>query len=151
MRVKDLMSKDLFTLRSDHTLDLAEDVMGWQRVRHVPVINAKGELAGLLTHRDILKASVSSLAKLSETDQRELNRKIRIGDIMSKAVHTTTPETDLREAAAVMIDEKIGCLPVVDGKRLVGILTEADFLTLAWEVMGRVSDPKEYKSVRKYC
>ncbi|HLG20268.1 MAG TPA: CBS domain-containing protein [Bdellovibrionota bacterium] len=150
MRVREIMTKEVFTLRVDHKVDLADDIMNWQRIRHIPVVDAKNHLVGLLTHRDLLKASVSSLARIPLKDQRELYSHILVGDIMHKDIHTTSPDADLRDAAAIMIDDKIGCLPVVEAKKVVGILTEADFLTLAWEAMDRNADQKEFTSVRKY-
>jgi CBS domain-containing membrane protein len=150
MKVKDIMTRELFTLGQDHKLDLADDIMNWQRIRHIPVVDQGGTLVGLLTHRDLLRASVSSLANISRQDQRELYQQMTVGDIMRKEAITISPDADLREAAATMIDEKVGCLPVVEGKKLVGIITEADFLTLAWDALGRASSQKEFTSVRKY-
>lgn len=140
MKVKDLMTKELFTLKEEHKINLARDIMNWQRVRHIPVVNIENQVVGLLTHRDILKASISSIASLSARDQDELDRAIPIKEIMHKNVVTVSPETDIREAASKMIDQKIGCLPVVEDDKLVGILTEADFLTLAWELSGKLAN-----------
>jgi CBS domain-containing membrane protein len=150
MKVKDLMTIELFTLRPDHKLDLLDDVMSWQRIRHVPVVDPDNQLIGLVTHRDLLRVSVSSLAGVTRKDQRELYQHIQVGEIMQKDVITVGPEEDLRTAAAKMIDEKVGCLPVVYGGRLIGILTEADFLALAWEALDRKHAEKEYKELQKY-
>lgn len=151
MKVKDIMTRELFYLREDDRLDLAKDVMTWQHIRHVPVVNKNKQLVGLLTHRDILNASVSSFAKISDGEQKKLFEFIPIKDIMKKNVLTTTPEADLREAAASMIDNKVGCLPVVEDEKLTGIVTEADFLTLAWDVADKGLTEKNYKDIRKYA
>ncbi len=133
MKVRDLMTTELFTLRAGHMLGLAEDIMAWQNIRHIPVVDDQNRLVGLLTHRDLLKASLSSFADVPRKEQHELLNHIRVKDIMTKNVASIDPDSDLRTAAALMIDKKIGCLPVVEEEVLVGILTEADFLTLAWE------------------
>lgn len=150
MKVKEIMTTELVTLRKTHTLDLVEDIMSWQCIRHVPIVDEHDRLVGLVTHRDLLRASISSLAKMSEKDQREIYRTVPVTEIMRTKVSTVTPDTDLRDAAAMMIDEKLGCLPVLDGRRLVGIITEADFLTLAWEAMGLEGFPKKNGAVKKY-
>jgi CBS domain-containing membrane protein len=133
MKVRDLMTKDVFTLRSDHKLDLANDIMGWQRIRHIPVVDAMSNLVGLITHRDLLRAAVSSLANISAKEQKQIYGHIRISEVMTPQVATIGPDTNLSEAAAMMIEKKLGCLPVLEGRKLVGIITESDFLTLAWQ------------------
>ncbi len=137
MKVKEIMTKELFTLCFDHKLNLAKEMMSWQRIRHIPVVNHETELVGLITHRDLLGVAVSELAGISEQDQKELYASISVGEVMKQDVLTVAPEADLREAAALMVEHKIGCLPVVEEKKLVGVVTEADFLTLAWEGLGR--------------
>ena len=128
MQVKDLMSKDVFVLYADDTVLLAEEMMQWKRIRHVPVVDRKANLQGLITHRDILRLSISAIAQLSRGEHRAAQAGILLQDIMRTSVLTIGPEADITEAARVMLDEKIGCLLVVDGNQLVGILTEADFL-----------------------
>lgn len=134
--VRDLMTKDLFTLYDDDTLNFADEVMNWKRIRHIPIINHKYELQGILTHRDLLALSISQLADLPVSDQKRLHRKIRVGDVIKRNVTTTTPGTHLKDAAKIMFEKKIGCLPVVEDGRLVGIITEADFVKffIEWRV-----------------
>ncbi|OFZ13960.1 MAG: hypothetical protein A2X86_20620 [Bdellovibrionales bacterium GWA2_49_15] len=134
--VRDLMTKDLFTLYDDDTLNFADEVMNWKRIRHIPIINHNYELQGVLTHRDLLALSISQLAALPVNDQKSLHRRIRVGDVIRKSVTTTSPGTRLKEAAKIMFEKKIGCLPVVEHGRLVGIITEADFVKffIEWRV-----------------
>jgi len=135
LRVRDLMSTDLITLSAEETLDLAEEVMQLARIRHLPVTSG-GRLVGLVTHRDLLKASVSALAGLSETEQDELLRGIRVSEIMNREVETIGPNAQLSDAALALLEHKWGCLPVVeDDEHLVGILTEADFLRLMVRIL----------------
>ncbi len=128
MQVKDLMSFDVFVLYADDSLLLAEEIMHWKRIRHVPVVDRHHNLKGLVTHRDILQASISTIARLSRRETQEVQTHILLQDIMRTSVFTITPEADIKEAAGVMLREKIGCLLVAERAQLVGILTEADFL-----------------------
>lgn len=133
MLVRDLMAKKVFTLRADQKIHLAQDLMQSKFIRHIPIVDDDFHLVGILTHRDLLRASISSLAAVAASERRIFFAQIAIADIMQKDVVTIGPEIDLREAAGLMLERKLGCLPVVDGKKLVGILTEADFMSLAWE------------------
>ncbi|MEE8289974.1 MAG: CBS domain-containing protein [Candidatus Tectomicrobia bacterium] len=128
MQVRELMTEDVFVLFADDTLLLAEGMMQWKRIRHVPVVDRESNLKGLITHRDILRASISTIAQLSSGEKRAAQACILLKDIMQTSVLTISPEADIKEAARVMLGEKIGCLLVADCGQLVGILTEADFL-----------------------
>jgi len=134
MKIREIMTANVFTLSSDRHADLAEDVMNWQRIRHIPIVNGAEMLVGLVTHRDILSATIRAVQQYDETSRESL-RHVPIESIMQKKVITVAPDTDVREAASMMIDKKIGCLPVVQNDKLVGIVTEADFLKLASEVL----------------
>ena len=128
MRVKDLMSTDVFVLYAEDSLLIAEEMMQWKRIRHIPVVDRESNVQGLITHRDILRASISTIAELSSGERRAAQAGILLQDIMCTDIFTVGPEADIKEAARVMLDEKIGCLLVVEDRQLVGILTEADFL-----------------------
>jgi len=128
MRVRDLMSTEIFVLYVDDNLLLAEEMMQLKRIRHVPVVDREGNLQGLITHRDILRVSISTIAELSSGERREAQASIWLRDIMRTHVLTINPDADIRSAARVMLDKKIGCLLVVAYRQLLGILTEADFL-----------------------
>lgn len=129
LKAKDLMATELITLDKSETLDLADEIMRLARVRHLPVLD-EGRLAGLVTHRDILRAQVSALAGLSRDQSRELEAKVPVTEIMTSGVRSVAPDTPAVEVARLMRDHKFGCVPVVEGDRLVGIVTEADFLDL---------------------
>jgi CBS domain-containing membrane protein len=134
-KVKDLMTSNLFVCREHQTLDKVEEFMKKGRIRHIPVVDGKGGLAGLLTHRDLLRVCISSFQAGSEIGLKRFLQSKTIGEIMCRKVLTTTPDTDLRDAASLMMQQKLGCLPVLEGAKLVGIITEADFLNLAWEAL----------------
>jgi CBS domain-containing protein len=119
--VGQFMSTDLFTLRPDDLVDLAASVMDWRHVRHVPVEDDECRLVGLISHRDLLKL----VAQGARRDAPTLVR-----DIMKTTLVTVTPDTPTLEAIELMRRERVGCLPVVEQGRLVGLVTEHDFLVL---------------------
>ena len=130
MKVADLMSTDLVTLTEDETLAHAQRCMARGRIRHLPVVR-DGRLVGLVTHRDLLAASFSIFAEVEHNEQRRIFDTVRVVDAMHRDVVTVPPELTVSRAAQILLDNKYGCLPVVDAEGLlVGILTEADFLRL---------------------
>jgi CBS domain-containing protein len=130
-RVRDLMTSEVTVLLEGETMDLADTLMRAERIRHLPVIDTKGRLCGLVTHRDLLRVSVSEVADLSPAERRELLQAIPVKSIMQRDLYTISPDASLRQAAKALLERKFGCLPVVDEqKKLVGIVTEADFVKL---------------------
>jgi CBS domain-containing protein len=125
-RVQEIMSTDLFTAHPDDLLDVATRVMRWKHVRHVPVQDDAGALVGLLSHRTLLAA-------------RDLppgtSRAVR--DVMATEVHTVAPTTRCLDALALLRERAIGCLPVVHDGRLVGMVSERDFLPFAEQWLAR--------------
>ena len=130
LKVKDLMSTELITLELSETLELAGEIMKLARVRHLPVVDGD-ILVGLVTHRDLLKAQVSVLASLSADERSAIESAVNVASIMNPEVRTIGPNARAVEAGLLMREHRIGCLPVVEGGALVGIVTEADFLELA--------------------
>ncbi len=135
MNVQDFMTTDVITLNEDDDLDLAHMEMSLARIRHLPVVR-KGRLMGLVTHRDILGAMCSVFAEIDRTEQSELLRMVSVSQIMSRDVRTVDPGCEAIEAARVLLESKFGCLPVVsESYQLVGIVTEADFVELAVQLL----------------
>jgi CBS domain-containing membrane protein len=130
MLVSEIMSKDVVTLIEDETLAHAKSCMDRGRIRHLPVVQ-DGRLVGLVTHRDLLAASFSIFAEVEPAEQRRVFVTIPVAEAMHRDVVTVRPETTVAEAARILLDNKYGCLPVVDADgTLVGIVTEADFMHL---------------------
>jgi CBS domain-containing protein len=127
-KVRDLMTPDPFTLQPRDTLAALYDLMDSHRVRHVPIVDVDGELVGLLTHTDLAMSALGSLSDLPLSQERDLLQRRRVREVMVTDLETVEPDTSLAEAAATLFENKIGCLPVVEGSRLVGILTESDFV-----------------------
>ena len=134
--VKDLMTTAPHTLDQQATLDIARKFMKKHRVRHLPITGSNGELVGLLSLRDIVAASISALADVDETERDEMDALTPVAAVMSTNLIVTTPETGLRRAGEIMLSQKIGCLPVIDGNKILGIITEADFVQLSVHLLG---------------
>jgi CBS domain-containing protein/gamma-glutamyl:cysteine ligase YbdK (ATP-grasp superfamily) len=120
--VGQFMSTDLFTLRPTDLVDLAASVMDWRHIRHVPVEDDEGGLAGLVTHRGLLRL-------MSNRSVSNAKKPLTVSEIMVSNPTSVTSTTPTLEAMEIMRLAKIGCLPVVDDGQLVGIVTSYDFLT----------------------
>jgi CBS domain-containing membrane protein len=130
LKVKDIMTTEVFVLHSTQTLELVRSLMRIKHVRHVPIVEQDNTFVGLITHRDLLAQTISHLAEVDEDEQEYLDRHIHIMNIMKTDVLTVDPEMDVCSAISLLLDHKYGCLPVVSNGKLVGIVTEADFLNL---------------------
>lgn len=131
LRVRDVMTAEVTTLQRNDKLTLADDIMRLGRIRHLPVIDENGQLAGIVTQRDLFRGALAKALGYGERAQRQLMDTLVVKEVMTSEVITTTPDTPLAEAAHVLVERKIGCLPVVEAGRLVGIITEGDFVALA--------------------
>ncbi len=127
-RVRDLMTSKPYTLGPRDNLAALYDLMDTHRVRHVPIVDGDGDLVGLLTHTDLALSALGGLSDLPLSMERDLLQRRRVREIMVTEIETVEPDTPLANAANLLIENKIGCLPVVEGNHLVGILTESDFV-----------------------
>jgi CBS domain-containing protein len=123
--VERFMARDLFTVRPGDLIDLAASLMNWKHIRHVPVEDDSGNLVGVVSHRDLLEL----LARNRDTDE------VAVNEIMRTDLITITPETETLDALKLMQDNNIGCLPVVRGEKLIGLLTAHDFLTVSSKLL----------------
>lgn len=130
LKVKDVMTTEVFVLHATQTLELVRSLMRIKHVRHVPIVDADNTFVGLMTHRDLLAQTISHLAEVDEDEQEYLDRHIHIVKTMKTDVLTADPEMDICSAISLLLDHRYGCLPVVSNGKLVGIVTEADFLNL---------------------
>jgi CBS domain-containing membrane protein len=126
--VRDLMTEDVRTLGPLDSLADAADLMDSLHIRHVPIVEDGGEIVGLVTERDLSKTAFSVRESLPVSLQEDLLHRRRVREIMTEEVETVEPDEDLKVAAEMLLENKIGCLPVTEGLRLVGIVTEADFV-----------------------
>ena len=125
--VTQIMMGSPVTLGPEDTLDLANDVISLGRIRHIPVVDA-GRLVGLLSERDLMGAAASHVFGLKQKSKSALLKSVLIRDVMKKRVVTVAPESSIKDAAHLMADKKIGCVPVVSDGAIVGLVTTTDIL-----------------------
>ena len=131
LRVRDIMSQEVTTLKRNDKLTLADDIMQLGRIRHLPVLGDDGkQLVGIVSQRDLFRGALARALGYGQHAQRKVLDTLFVKEVMSSDVITTTPDTPLAEAARVLVDRKIGCLPVVEDGRFVGIVTEGDFVAM---------------------
>ena len=131
-KVSQYMTTDIFTVQSDDAVELVADLMGWERIRHVPVEDGKGRFLGLVTYRAVLRYFAE---KGKEEGTSKPASSTPVSDIMRRDVITVTPDTPTLEAIALMKQYRIGCLPVVQDGHLVAIITEEDFMGIAADLL----------------
>jgi CBS domain-containing protein len=129
--VRDLMTADVATIGRNESLRTVDDVMRLGRIRHLPVVDEDGSLAGILSQRDLFHGGLLRALGYGSHARNHALDDLLVKEAMKTDVVTTTPDTPLADAARVMLKRKIGCLVVLDAGKLVGILTEADFVRLA--------------------
>lgn len=143
--VREIMTREVVSLREDDSLESADRKMKSRCFRHLPVVD-DGKLVGLLSERDLLRASISAFDENFEIRDICVKRYFFVHEVMTRAVVTAHPDMLLSEAARLLLEKKIGCLPVTnDAGELVGILTRGDFMGL---VHGLLRD-REYEDVER--
>ena len=142
--VEEFMTTDLFTVQKDDIIEFVSDLIDWRRIRYVPVEDDKNHLVGLVTMRNIFKEYSKSLNHEEDVPKT-------VADIMIRNPITVHPEASIMEAMDLMDSQKIGCLPVVKNNRLVGIITEQNYMTIAARLLRvlHLNDEKEDKSNSK--
>ena len=128
-QVSEIMSRGLITVDKNASLRRARRILDQHRIRHLLVMDGK-RLVGIVTDRDLRRAAPSSKSPLTIREREEFMDELKVVEVMSRKLITASPDTTVREAARVMVSEKIGCLPVVNGNQLVGIVTETDLLEM---------------------
>jgi CBS domain-containing membrane protein len=132
MKVRDLMSSEVATVRRNDKLVIADDLMNLGRIRHTPVLDDDSdEVVGILSQRDLFRGALARAIGYGSHAQQKLLNQLAVKDVMTTDPVTTAPDVPLADAARLMLERKIGCLPVVERGRLIGILTESDFVRLA--------------------
>jgi acetoin utilization protein AcuB len=127
MRVRELMSARVTSLRQDDTLDIADGVMCMGRIRHLPVVDG-GTVVGVVSQRDLFRSALGTALAFGIRGPQELMRSLDVRDVMSAPAVTIAPDASVQDASRTMTEKRIGCLPVVEKGKLVGILTETDIL-----------------------
>ncbi len=134
MKVSDCMTREVQTLGEEQSLREALGLQQRHKIRHIPVV-ADGRIVGILTDRDLKRASPSLLSGISQEQYDELLDTTRVGQVMTRNPYTVTPATPLKDVAKILIDRKFGALPVIQKNRLVGIITDIDLLGALYEML----------------
>ncbi len=136
MLVGERMSRNPVTILDTASIDDGLHLMRERKVRRLPVLDASGKMVGIVSDKDLLHAAPSPATSLSVYELHYLLAKLTIKQVMSSPVISVAADTPLEEAARVMADNKIGGLPVVEGDKLVGIITETDVFKILVELLG---------------
>lgn len=127
-RVSEIMQSKVVTISAGERLSTVEDIMTLGGVRHMPVVRS-GRLVGVVSERDLLRVSLSALNENGSDERRAFLHAVEIERVMSDPPIVIGPDAAVEDAARVMAERKIGCLPVVDQSQvLVGLVTETDLL-----------------------
>lgn len=136
MLIGERMTRNPVTILDTASIDDGLHLMRERKVRRLPVVNASGQMVGIVSDKDLLHAAPSPATSLSVYELHYLLSKLSIKQVMSHPVITVTADTPLEEAARIMADNKIGGLPVVEDGKLVGIVTETDVFKVLVELLG---------------
>jgi len=137
--IDEIMTTDIYALYDTDNVFEARKLMQQKKIRHLPIVNQCNEFVGLVSNRDVLAVTVSILADMTEREQADLESSILLKDVMCRDVFIALEGVDLMEAAQHLIDHKHGCLPVLNEKKLVGIVTETDFVRLSMNLMEQMA------------
>ena len=134
MFIREIMGKQLITIRPSSTVAQAIEIMRNNHIRHLPVTDDKAHLLGLISDRDLRDATPSVFNELDEDDK--LDYETPISDIMTKEVITGTVDDFIEDAASLFYEFKISSLPILSDGKLVGIITESDLLKIFLQMAG---------------
>jgi acetoin utilization protein AcuB len=137
MLVSECMRRDPLTVKKDDSFRYALKLIRKEGIRHLPVVDGR-RVAGIVTDRDLRQSGPSTASTLEVHELNYLLEHLTIQDIMTTDVITVTPESDLLDAARLLLTHKIGCLPVVEREHLVGIITRSDMIRALVELHGRL-------------
>lgn len=129
--IAELMTSEPVCVFAEDPVSDVYTIMTEQDIRHVPVVDHDGRVEGIITQRDLMKHVLFAF-----DDMTVMEKKANLTDIYARSIMTPDPETIttdilISEAARMLIDNKIGCLPVTDGRKIIGIVTESDFVKQA--------------------
>ena len=133
MRVADLMTRSLVTVGHDATVAEAWSIMRTRQVRHLPVLDTDRRLIGILTDHDLRQVVLDRCVQEEPSQLARSLARLRVNEVMTWAVITVRPDAEIRHAARIMHERKLGALPVADGGRVVGMLTATDVIRAVTE------------------
>ncbi len=133
LQVRDVMSRDVHTVKRNDELAIADALMKQERVRHLPVLDEDGEVCAVVSQRDLFRGALLRALGYGSRAAELMLKQVSVKEAMSAEIQTTAPDMPVADAARLMIERKIGCLPVIENGKLVGIVTETDFVRLVAE------------------
>jgi acetoin utilization protein AcuB len=136
MQVKDRMTPSPITATEDTSFEEALHMMKEKKIRRLPIVTKSGHITGIVVQKDLFSASPSTATSLSVFEVHYLLSKLKMKDVMTRRVVSVGDDCPLEEAARIMVDYKIGCLPITKDGKLVGIITETDIFKTFVEIMG---------------
>ncbi|MFD2531639.1 CBS domain-containing protein [Gracilimonas halophila] len=140
LMVEEFMTTDLFTVRKDDILEFVANLLDWRRIRYIPVEDDQKHLVGLITMRKVLREYTKVV---NEDEEASITQ--TVDDIMEQNPVTIHPEASIMEAMEIMQNQKIGCLPVVKNSRLVGVITEDNFMNITRRLLQVLDNEKKNK------
>lgn len=129
--IEEFMTSEPYTLRESDSINDAWEIMIGKHIRHIPVTDDDDHVLGLVTQRDVLAATEPGAIREAKSASHEVRSDFKMSDIMTRGVTVIHKEDSLRNAALYLQSHKYGCLPVVLDDRLVGIITDSDFIDIA--------------------
>jgi acetoin utilization protein AcuB len=145
MRVAERMTRGVLTVRAEVPVRTAAEMLRARRIRHLPVVDRERRLVGIVTDRDLRQVLFSPAVQARLGAVADTLAGLTVSDVMTRGVLTVRPGADLREAARLMHEQKIGALPVVEADHVVGILTESDVLRAFQEVLTEGMAARPYR------
>ena len=145
LTVAEIMTREPYTLGPDDPLVQARQLMSEHHIRHIPVVSGDNSLVGLVSQRDVLAAGASNILN-REDAAGDKDSYVALSSIMTSPVQTVEENASLRGTAMQLQKNKLGCLPVLNAGRLVGIITDSDFVAIAVNLMEQLesSEPDEF-------
>ena len=147
MTLSEIMTEHPFTLGPENSVKQAMDLMQQERIRHIPIVDEHHHLLRLVTLTDLLATRESKLLLINPEREAEFTDSVQLDEIMTRQVASVDPHAGIKEAALYLQRHKYGCLPVVRGRKLVGIVTESDSITVAinlLELMEEQEPPSDF-------
>ncbi len=143
LTVAEIMTREPYTLGPDDNLATARQLLAEHHIRHIPIVSSDGSLIGLVSQRDVLAASDTSVLNREGGGSRE--NYVALSSIMSSPVQSADESASLRGTALHLQKHKVGCLPVLRKGKLVGIITDSDFVSIAINLMEQLesAEPEE--------
>jgi len=130
LKVRDIMNREVHTLGRNDKLSIADDLMKQARIRHIPVLDKSGKLCGVVSQRDLFRGALLKALGYGSYLEDKMLDKLVVKEIMRDEIHAISPDEPISAAAKTMLANQIGCLPVVEDDKVVGIVSESDLVRL---------------------